>query len=102
MTANALQDLLREIHHSIDRVADDLARDRPALAEALRQEAAWIPRPEPLMRGARAPSGGAAACSSLRPLLYEALDEGAVDAHHFDALMLCQAQAARRYGERDE
>jgi hypothetical protein len=51
MRHSDLHALLAEIHHSIDRLATDLGRDRPDLAAAVRREAAWLPRapasPEP-------------------------------------------------------
>ena len=46
MTNDPVSALLADLHHSLDRLADDLSRDRPGLAVALRKEAAWIPRPE--------------------------------------------------------
>jgi hypothetical protein len=93
MPTQAFIDLLVEIHRSIDRVAEDLARDQPALAAALRKEAERIPRPEDVVRGA--PPAGGAAPESLEPLLYEALDEGVLDARRFDSLMVRQQRAAR-------
>jgi hypothetical protein len=37
----------------------------------------------------------------LGPLLYDALDEGLVDARHFDALMLERARAERVISRRE-
>jgi hypothetical protein len=85
--------LLTDLHRSLDRLAEDLAADRPALAEALRRESAWIPRPDELM--ATPPPSAAEACASLPPLLYQALDAGVVDARRFDALMVRGRRAAR-------
>jgi hypothetical protein len=96
-------DLLTELHRSIDRVAEDLSVGRPELAAALRREASWIPRPEEVARHPPpqlAPPDAARACSALRPLLYDALDEGVVDARRFDSLMLRRARAARALRER--
>jgi hypothetical protein len=93
MPTQAFLALLTDLHRNIDRVASDLAHDQPALAEALRNEAAWIPRPEDVDR-ADAPAAGVA-CAALRPLLYEALDEGVLDARRFDTLMLQRGRAAR-------
>lgn len=66
--------LLTDIHSSIDRLAEDLSRDRPDLAAALRKEAALIPRPE-ITPSPPAPPPRAPA-ARLGPLLYRALDEG--------------------------
>ncbi len=91
--ANFIQ-LLTDLHRSLDRLVEDLTPDQPELAAALRKEAAWIPRPEEVI--ARAPPSSASACASLRPLLYEALDAGVVDARRFDALMVRRARAATK------
>lgn len=99
MRNDPLVRLLTEIHHNVDRVCEDLQRDRPDLAEALRQHAAWIPRPDALERGVL-PSTKASV-RRLGPLLYDALDEGVVDARQFDALMVERARAARILGDRD-
>jgi hypothetical protein len=90
--------LLTDIHQSIDRVADDLSRDRPDLATALRVQAAWIPRPEEI--DPASDGGGERACRRLRPLLYRALDEGVLDGDQFDRMMLRQNQARRALGKR--
>lgn len=74
MRTRDLDELLHQIHHSIDRVAQDLERDRPDLARALRRESTRIPRPS---------------------LLYQALDAGALDARRFDVLMLQRVRADR-------
>jgi hypothetical protein len=89
-----IADLLSDLHHSIDLVAADLSRDRPDLANALRAQAASIPRPDDL-RPRRSPRTPRAAATELRPLLYRALDEGVVDADKFDRLMLQQNRALR-------
>jgi hypothetical protein len=110
-------ELLTDLHQSIDLLAQDLARDRPALAAALRRRSAWIPRPEDVSPTARAPttSGGnsapsahsrarapssGAVCRQLPPLLYRALDEGVLNAKQFDSLMVGQSRAARALRER--
>ncbi len=93
MQTDPLLDLLLEIHHNVDLLCEDLQRDRPDLAEAIRDHAAWIPRPDDLLRGAQ-PSTKATV-RRLGPLLYDALDEGLVDARQFDALMLERARAER-------
>ncbi len=98
--------LVTDLHRSIDRVADELAHDRPALADALRRRAAWIPRPEELARGkppattATTAHGSDGACRALPPLLYQALDEGVLNAQQFDTLMLDQSRASRLLRER--
>ena len=99
MRKDPLVDLLTEIHRNVDRVCEDLEPDRPDLAEALRQHAAWIPRPEELLAGKLPATDGSV--RRLGPLLYDALDEGIVDAQHFDALMLERARAARVLGEQE-
>jgi hypothetical protein len=93
MTKDPLVDLLLEIHRNVDLLCEDLQTDRPDLAAAIRDHAAWIPRPDDLLRGAL-PSTKRSA-RRLGPLLYDALDEGLVDAHRFDALMLERARAEK-------
>jgi hypothetical protein len=89
-----LDRLLRELHHSIDRLADDLAIDRPDLATALRRKSESIPRPADPAEPRESP-GSRAACTRLHPLLYHALDAGVVEARDFDALMLLRGRASR-------
>ncbi len=93
MKNDPLINLLLEIHHNVDLLCEDLQEDRPDLAAAIRDHAAWIPKPDELLRGAH-PSPKATV-DRLGPLLYDALDEGLVDARHFDALMLERARAER-------
>jgi hypothetical protein len=83
--------LLTDIHHSIDRLAEDLSRDRPDLAAALRKEAALIPKPD---LPPPPPSLPPPTVTQLRPLLYRALDEGLLPHRRFDALMIRRARAA--------
>jgi hypothetical protein len=90
---------LTDLHQSIDRVADDLSRDRPDLATALRLQAAWIPRPEDIPDPSPE-TDGERSCRRLRPLLYEALDKGVLDGRQFDRMMLRQVQARRALGKR--
>src|SRR5262245_55763757 len=89
----AFLDLLTDLHHSLERLADDLSRDEPALANALRRESAWIPRPDEVQ--SRRPTALPRAARELGPLLYRALDEGVVDARRFDALMVRHVRAKR-------
>jgi hypothetical protein len=89
--------LLTDIHHSLDRVCEDLDRDRPDLALALRAHASWIPRPDEIAVGLPPPTSGV---RELRPLLYEALDAGVVDARQFDVLMVERARAEHVLEER--
>jgi hypothetical protein len=96
MRNRVLVDLLTELHRSIDRVAEDLAPDRPELARALRKQSARIPRPEEIARGQKPSS--ARPSGTLAPLLYHALDEGALDARSFDVLMVQRLRAARLLG----
>jgi hypothetical protein len=99
MQNDPLLDLLLEIHRNVDLLCEDLQRDRPDLAESIREHAAWIPKPDDLMRGA-SPSTKATV-RRLGPLLYDALDEGLVDASRFDALMLERARAERVIDRRE-
>ena len=91
MPNQAFVELLTDLHRSIDRVAEELVRDRPALAAALRQRASWIPRPEEVVDPPRPPANEA--CRAIPPLLYDALDAGAIDGAKFDALMITQKRA---------
>ena len=90
--------LLTDIHHSLDRVCEDLERDRPDLAQALRTHSSWIPRPDDIV--SLPPLSSTDSVHELRPLLYEALDAGLVDARQFDALMLERARAEHILEER--
>ena len=99
MRNDPLLDLLLEIHRNVDLLCEDLQSDRPDLAESIREHAAWIPKPDDLLRGAM-PSTKATV-RRLGPLLYDALDEGLVDARHFDALMLERARAERVLDRRE-
>ena len=99
MQNDPLLNLLLEIHHNVDLLCEDLQTDRPDLATAIREHAAWIPRPDELLRGVQ-PSAKATV-DRLGPLLYDALDEGIVDAQRFDALMLERARAERVIDRRE-
>ena len=99
MRNDPLVDLLTEIHRNVDRVCEDLQRDRPDLAQALRDHAAWIPRPDDLLRGCL-PSTKTSV-RRLGPLLYDALDEGLVGPQQFDALMVERTRAERILDERE-
>jgi hypothetical protein len=99
MKNDPLLHLLLEIHRNVDLLCEDLQTDRPDLAEAIREHAAWIPKPDDLLRGA-SPSTRATV-RRLGPLLYDALDEGLVDAQQFDALMLERARAERVLDRRE-
>ena len=87
-----LRQIVHEVCSCIDTVAADLERDRPRLARALRSESHALraragmsaPRPRP-----RASAGPRA----LPRLLYQALDEGLIDARQFDRIRL---RAGRR------
>ena len=87
-----LNDLLADIHRSLDRLAEDLSRDRPDLASALRKEAALLPRPEAPPPRSSLPLP--ASCVQLGPLLYRALDEGTLPHRQFDRLMIRRIRAA--------
>ncbi len=87
-----VRSLLADLSHSLDRLADELADDRPRLAHTLRREADRSPlaaplgAAEPRRRWRREP---------LRPLLYRALEAGALDGAHFDRLMTVAARVRR-------
>jgi hypothetical protein len=98
MLKQAFVQLLTDLHHSLDRVCEDLEHDRPDLASALRSHATWIPRPEEIVSLPAHPS--TSSVRELRPLLYEALDAGFVDARQFDVLMLERARAEHILDER--
>ena len=99
MQNDPLLALLLEIHRNVDLLCEDLQTDRPDLADAIREHAAWIPKPDDLLRGVE-PSTRASV-RRLGPLLYDALDEGLVDARQFDALMLERARAERVIDRRE-
>jgi hypothetical protein len=86
--------LLTDIHRSIDRLAEDLSRDRPDLASALRKEASLIPKPEEVVMPPPPPRQPPPTVRQLGPLLYRALDEGLVPHRRFDAIMIRRARAA--------
>jgi hypothetical protein len=87
-----VRSLLEDLAHNLDRLADQLERDQPALARTLRFEARHT-------APARA-EDAATRRSPLRPVLYDALDEGALGARDFDRLMVLEARArrVRRWG----
>ena len=87
-----VRSLLADLSHSLDRLADDLERAQPQLSRTLRVEAhraADGPPPVSAPKGRRARQ-------SLRPLLYRALDQGAVDDRCFDRLMTVAARVERQ------
>ncbi len=95
MANPTLTDLLTDLHGSLDRLADDLARDRPDLSAALRRKTALIPRPEDVAQPRRQSHTRRSALARVRPLLYHALDAGLVEPPQFDALMLLGTRAHR-------
>lgn len=88
-----VQLLLADLSFSLDRLADELEAERPALARTLRVEAG---RTAPLVAAEPARPPLAPRRAALRTLLYRALDEGAVDAARFDRLMLVGTRARPR------
>jgi len=77
---DALRRVLAHLQDSLDRLADDLAHERPDLAAALRARAARLPPPD---------------------LLYAALAAGAIDARELDRLLVRRAcVASLRAGKR--
>jgi hypothetical protein len=98
MLNDRLAALFAEIHHNVDRLCDDLQFDRPDLAAAVRRRASCIPRPEELVP--KPPVRSQTSVDRLGPLLYDALDEGVIDARQFDALMIDRTRARRLIAER--
>jgi len=80
--------LLTDLAYNLDRLADQLEPERPALARSLRRESVAATGEE----GAR----DAPTRRPLRPVLYEALDAGVLPASRFDRLMVLEARARRR------
>ena len=80
------EQILRDLHHAIERLANTVEDEAP-MAAALRRFARRLPlRATPTARKPR----------PMRDLLYRALDEGAIDAPRFDWLMLAENRLARR------
>jgi hypothetical protein len=82
MRSSFTDDLLADLHQSIDRVVQALVTaHHPQLAAAMRAHATGLPPPPPTgvaMRPRR----------SLEPLAYRALDLGLLDAAELDRLLL--------------
>jgi hypothetical protein len=93
MDKDPLTDLLKEVQCSVDQLCEVLQPDRPDLVDAIRVHSSWIPPRDQLDRGVMPPVK--ITVRKLAPLLYDALDEGLVDAHDFDALMLERSIAER-------
>jgi hypothetical protein len=93
MLDNPIVRLLAAIHDNVDRLCENLERDRPDLAASVRQNASWIPRPTELLHVA-SPSARSSA-HHLGGLLYDALAEGLIDARRFDVLMVQRTRAER-------
>ncbi len=87
MLEDAFIQLLTNLHRSLDRVCEDLDRDRPDLSKALRAQAAWIPRPDEIAHGLGPPG-----LVELRPQLHEALTASLSDGSRFDAVMIERAR----------
>jgi hypothetical protein len=101
MLDNPIVRLLAHIHHNVDRLCEELEPDRPDLAQSVRAQADWIPRPRELLDVLAPPVPSPV--HELGGLLYEALDAGVIDARKFDVLMVQRARAAevlRARGER--
>jgi hypothetical protein len=91
-TTDPIVDLLRELQSNVDAVCAELL-DRPDLVEAIRVHTSWIPPRDQLDRGVLPPAK--IIVRRLGPLLYDALDEGLVEPHDFDALMIERSRAER-------
>lgn len=77
--------LLHDLQQAVERLADAM-HDEPPIAGALRRYAqALHPAASPPLVAADAP---------VRELLYRALDEGALEVHRFDWLMVAERRAA--------
>lgn len=80
-------DILSELHASIDRVAQALLPEHPQLAAAMRAHATRLPAPPaPSSPTARAPR-------AVPPLAYRALDEGLLDGEELDRLLVRHQRA---------
>ena len=93
MLDNAFVRLLADIHDNVDRLCEDLQRDRPDLAASVREQADWIPRPAELPQVATSPA--TSTVHNLGGLLYDALAEGIIDGRRFDVLMVQRTRAER-------
>jgi hypothetical protein len=85
--------LLEELHHAIGRLADAVGDDPPT-ARALRRFADDLPATRPALRSAlarRLPRNP----SAIKPLLWDALADGVLDARRFDIAMIARGRAAR-------
>ncbi len=88
------QQLLEELHRAIERLADAVS-DEPPVARALRRFADDLPATRPALRSAlarRLPRNP----SAIKPLLWQALADGVIDARRFDLAMVARGRAARR------
>lgn len=89
-----VQRLLSDLSHNLDRLADELDAQHPTLAKMLRRESRGV-APEDDLRAAE-PGARRPRRAALRPVLYRALESGALGASKFDRLMLLTGRAARR------
>jgi hypothetical protein len=81
--------LLADLSANLDRLADVLEDEQPALAQRLRIEAESASPLEAAERTTRRAKG------PLRPLLYDSLAAGAIEHQRFDRLMLLDVRAQR-------
>lgn len=98
------EDLLRDLEHAVLRLADAVDSE-PPIAAALRRFAGTLPgSPPPLLPAAPPPPPPPPYRPSrrgdLRPMLYRALDAGALDARGFDWLMVAEGRARRAASRR--
>ena len=96
MTDPALYELLSCLRTSIDRLIDELDRDRPELARAVERHTDWIPTPDE----ARDRIFSVGAARPIAPVLYEALDAGALDGRELDRVVLRHERARRELADR--
>ena len=79
--------LLYELQQAVERLADAM-HDEPPIAGALRRYAQTLhPAASPPIVSARP--------APMRDLLYRALEEGALEVHRFDWLMVAERRADR-------
>jgi len=85
MRSPFVDDILSDLHRSIDRVAQALLPEHPQLAAAMRAHATRLP-PPPATARVRPPR-------AIPPLAYRALDVGLLDGDELDRLLVRDARA---------
>lgn len=88
MRSPFVDDLLTDLHDTIERVVVALLPDHPQLAAAMRAHATRLPTPPPTGNRYRGRP-----LRALSPLAYRALDRGLIDAAELDRLLVRYARA---------